>query len=127
MESDLPCRHVDKKLPILDMKCWMENGMAYYMHYEKEVASKLIIPSRSAHSNSCKRSVHINELVRRCLNTSKASPYRTSQGTIQGSPITSKDGATTMHQAKISSENRPYTDRLFCSGVLMPLVMPKDV
>ena len=41
------------------------------MHYEKEVASKLVIPIRSAHSNSCKRSVHINELVRRCLNTSK--------------------------------------------------------
>ena len=71
MKSDLPSRHTDRKLPILDMKCWLQEGVAYYMHYEKEVASKLVIPIRSAHSNSCKRSVHINELVRRCLNTLK--------------------------------------------------------
>ena len=59
------------KLPILDMQCWIEEGVAYYKHYEKPVASKQVIPSRSAHSNKCKRSVHISELVRRCLNTSK--------------------------------------------------------
>ena len=54
------------------MKCWIDdsNGVAYYMHYEKPVASKLIIPSRSAHSTNCKRSVHISELVRWCQNTS---------------------------------------------------------
>ena len=72
MEEDLPCRYEDKKLPILDMKCWIdEEGVAQYMHYEKEVASKQIIPARSAHSNSSKRSVHISEIVRRCLNTSQ--------------------------------------------------------
>ena len=72
MIDDLPCRYPDKKLPILDMKCWIdEEGMAQYMHYEKVVASKQIIPARSAHSNSSKRSVHISEIVRRCLNTSK--------------------------------------------------------
>ena len=46
-------------------------GVAQYIHYEKDVSSKLIIPARSAHSNSSKRSVHISEIVRRCLNTSK--------------------------------------------------------
>ena len=71
MECDMPSRHADKKLPILDMKCWIEEGVAYYMHYEKPVASKLLIPQRSAHSNNSKRSVHISELVRRCLNTSR--------------------------------------------------------
>ena len=37
MESDLPSRHTDRNLPILDMKCWLQEGVAYYMHYEKEV------------------------------------------------------------------------------------------
>ena len=44
---------------------------SYYQHYEKPTASKLVISSRSAHSGTCKRSVHINELVRRMSNTSQ--------------------------------------------------------
>ena len=35
------------------------------------MASKLIIPTRSAHASSSKRSVHISELVRRCMNTTR--------------------------------------------------------
>ena len=31
----------------------------------------MIISSRSAHSSNCKRSVHISELVRRMMNTSR--------------------------------------------------------
>ena len=72
MESDLPCRHYDKKMPILDMKCWIgEDGFVKYIHYEKPMASKQVIPQRSAHSSSSKRSVHVSEIVRRCLNTSR--------------------------------------------------------
>ena len=63
MTVDLPENFSSKKLPILDMKCWIdEEGVAQYMHYEKDVASKQIIPERSAHSNSNKRSVHISEI-----------------------------------------------------------------
>ena len=54
------------------MKCWInEDGNAVYKHYEKDVSSKLLISSRSAHSDGCKRSVHISELVRRMSNTSR--------------------------------------------------------
>ena len=68
MEGDLTCRHVDNSIAILDMKVWLDKkGIAYYKHYEKAVASKLLIPARSAHAASCKRSVHICEIVRRCL------------------------------------------------------------
>ena len=71
MEDDLPSRYPDSKLPILDMKVWLDDeGNARYTHYEKPTASKQIISVRSAHSGSCKRSVHVNELVRRMLNTS---------------------------------------------------------
>ena len=59
MEVDICENHSDNKIPILDMKCWIdENGNALYQHYEKPVSTKLVISSRSAHSNNCKRSVH---------------------------------------------------------------------
>ena len=61
MEVDTCRKHSDGKLPILDMKCWLDHeGYAVYQHYEKSVATKLVISSKSAHSNSCKRSVHIS-------------------------------------------------------------------
>ena len=63
MEEDLPEKHSDEKLPILDMACWIDKqGMTRYMHYEKAVSNKDLIPARSAHSNSCKRSVAISEI-----------------------------------------------------------------
>ena len=71
MEDDLPSRHPDSRLPILDMKVWLDtSGNAVYTHYEKPTASTQIISIRSAHSGSCKRAVHVNELVRRMSNVS---------------------------------------------------------
>ena len=72
MEVDKCSNHEDSKLPILDMKCWLnEKGEAVYIHYQKPMASKLVIPARSFHSNSSKRSVHISECLRRIQNTSQ--------------------------------------------------------
>ena len=72
MECDLTSNHADSKLPILDMAVWLDNnGFIQYQHYEKSVASKLVISERSAHSNSSKRSVHIQEMVRRMYNSSR--------------------------------------------------------
>ena len=72
MESDLPCRYPDKKLPILDMKVWMDNdGNIKYQHYEKPVASKALVSERSGHSGASKRAIHENELMRRLLNISR--------------------------------------------------------
>ena len=72
VEEDMPCRHGDKKLPILDMKVHIDaEGFIVYEHYEKEVSTKLVIAERSAHSSGSKRSVHIAELVRRMLNSSR--------------------------------------------------------
>ena len=72
VEMDLPSRHRDGKMPILDMKVHINHeGFVIYEHYEKPVSSKLVISERSAHSGGCKRSVHISELVRRMYNTSR--------------------------------------------------------
>ena len=72
MEADWPTKNDDKRLPILDMKVWTgEEGDVMYTHYEKPVCSKTVLNSMSAHSSSCKRSVHIQEVLRRLLNCSK--------------------------------------------------------
>ena len=72
MEADWPSRNADKRLPILDMKTWTdESGYALYTHYEKVVSSKTVLHCKSAHSGSCKRSVHTQEVLRRMLNCSR--------------------------------------------------------
>ena len=72
VEVDLPSRHSDGKMPILDMKVHINNeGFVVYEHYEKPVTTKLVISERSAHSANCKRSVHVSELIRRMTNTSR--------------------------------------------------------
>ena len=75
VEVDLPENYPDKKLPILDMKCYMKDGYIVYEHYEKPMALKLVISSRSAHSTQTKKSVHISECVRRMMNTSPRLPW----------------------------------------------------
>ena len=58
-------------MPILDMNVWMtEDGVIMYKHYEKEVSSKKIMHANSAQSASCKKSVHLQEVLRRIMNTS---------------------------------------------------------
>ena len=72
VEEDMPSRHDDNKLPILDMKVHLDKDrFIIYKHYKKEVSSKLVISERSAHSTSGKRSVHVSEMLRRMLNTSR--------------------------------------------------------
>ena len=71
MEDDFPSRNEDNKLPILDMKVWTDDKHnIVYEHYEKGVASKKVLHQNSAQSQTCKKSVHVRELVRRMLNTS---------------------------------------------------------
>ena len=44
IEVDTCRKHSDSKLPILDMKCWLDSdGNAVYEHFEKSVATKLVI------------------------------------------------------------------------------------
>ena len=71
MEADWPSQNMDGKLPILDMKVWTnEKGEILYEHYEKPMASKTVLHSQSAHPPHCKKSVHVQEVIRRLLNCS---------------------------------------------------------
>ena len=71
MEEDTPGRHEDNKVPVLDMKVWQnEEGDILYQHYQKEMASVQILHAKSAQSMTCKRNVHVQEVLRRLLNSS---------------------------------------------------------
>ena len=59
MEADWPSKNSDKRLPILDMKVWVDReGTILYSHYEKPMSNKAILSSKSAHPDACKRGVH---------------------------------------------------------------------
>ena len=78
MEYDTPSRNTDKKMPILDMKVWVDKeGFVLYQHYEKEVTKKAVLHSQSAHPSSCKRSIHTQEVIRRLLNSSNRIDWKT--------------------------------------------------
>ena len=72
MEADWPSKNPDGKLPILDLKVWTNRGnKIVYTHYEKPMATKSVLHSKSAHPEACKRSVHTQEVLRRLLNCSR--------------------------------------------------------
>ena len=73
MEEDHPSQNDDKKMPILDMKVWMDDQEGYimYEHFEKPMASKKVMHSLSAQSASCKQSVHTQEILRRLMSSSE--------------------------------------------------------
>ena len=70
MEYDVPSKNIDNKMPILDMKVWMEDGDIMFQHYEKPTASGNIMHANAAQSVTCRNSVHTQEILRRLLNSS---------------------------------------------------------
>ena len=69
--EDHPSAHENNMMAILDMNVWMSpSGVIDYRHYEKEVSNKNVMHADSAHSATCKKSVHVQEILRRVFNTS---------------------------------------------------------
>ena len=79
LEIDYPSKYDDKKLPILDLKVWIEEKEGkrtiMYEHYMKEVSSKAVIHIRSAMSTNMKRTILTQEMVRIMLHCSTNLPY----------------------------------------------------
>ena len=71
MTEDTPSKNHDGKLPILDMKVWMDGeSRVVYQHYAKPMTTRKVLGAQSALSAKTKKSVHVQECVRRILNTS---------------------------------------------------------
>ena len=77
--TDIPNNHTDAKMPVLDLKVWMDVRDTYpqilHTFYKKEVASKYTILERSAMSKGTKRSTLFQEALRRLQNVSPALPF----------------------------------------------------
>ena len=87
LEVDYPSNHRDQKLPILDLKVWLETrekeienqvvnmSVIMYELYSKEMVSKPVINARSALSWSTKRTVLTHDVLSVLLNRSKLLPW----------------------------------------------------
>ena len=81
IEVDYPSKHNDGKMPILDLKCWIERqgetSKIMHEHYMKEVSSKAVTHAESALPWSTKRTVLTQEGLRILLNCSRELPWAT--------------------------------------------------
>ena len=69
---DIPMSYSDSKLPVLDVKIWLDNnGEAFYEFYEKITKNDYVILASSAIPRRQKISILTAEAVRRLRNTSR--------------------------------------------------------
>ena len=78
--ADCPSTNADNKLPVLDLKLWLESGVegetiVRHQFYEKEMTSQLVIHKNSALGWSVKRATLVNEVKRRLYNTDSITPW----------------------------------------------------
>ena len=79
IEVDYPSNHRDQKLPILDLKVWLEeiDNKHYIRHeyYHKEISSKAVVNARSAISWKNKRAILVQQTIRIMKNCSRDLPW----------------------------------------------------
>ena len=82
VEIDCGYNHEERKgrLPVLDVEVWVgetEDGKLkiLHSHYMKDVSSRLVMGSRSAHGENTKRNVMVNEICRILKNCSIYLPW----------------------------------------------------
>jgi hypothetical protein len=75
MEEDTPSAHRNGRLPVLDMEFWVESDLIYHQFYKKPMASRKVTLARSAFSTAQKRSILVQEGLRRLSNYSPDLPW----------------------------------------------------
>ena len=88
LEIDYPSKHQDNKMPILDVKIWIEKRKKkgrneeegyetkiIHEYYQKEVSSKRVIHARTAMSKKQKRTILTQEMLRIMLRCSPLLPW----------------------------------------------------
>ena len=79
--GDAPSNYKDNKLPILDLKVWIEevNPDSYKIitsHYMKDVSTRAVININSSHSLQMKKNVMVNEILRILRNCNEFYPWK---------------------------------------------------
>ena len=87
LEIDHPSKHEDMKMPLLDVKVWIErtrmsegnneegNLQIMYEHYRKDIASNMTVHARSAIPMQQKRNIMTQEVIRILKNCSQDLPW----------------------------------------------------
>ena len=79
VETDCPSNHADNKLPLLDLKVWLEkkDGKRVVIHefYQKEVSSKTTTHARSTLPWKTKHTILVQQAVRILRNCSQNLPW----------------------------------------------------
>ena len=79
LETDCPSNHQDRKLPILDLKVWLQetNGRQKIMHkfYQKKVSSVAVISAQSTLPWKTKRTILVQDTIRILRNCHKDLPW----------------------------------------------------
>ena len=69
---DFPSKYEDKRMPVLDLKVWLENdNTVNYIFYEKPMKSNFVIDKLSALPYSMKMKSLTQEVFRRLHNTNE--------------------------------------------------------
>ena len=81
LEYDIPSAHTDGKLPMLDLKIWIEKNSdnehkIIYEHYTKDVSSLLLTNARSAMAWKQKRTILTQQCLKIMLNCSPDLPWQ---------------------------------------------------
>jgi hypothetical protein len=74
MTGEVPSQSPGGKVPVLDLAMYMKDNRVMFTFYSKPMATRYVIPERSAHPNRVKRTTLIQEGVRRLLNVSPDLP-----------------------------------------------------
>ena len=70
MVEDYPSNHPTGRVPILDLEVWMVDNRVRHLFYRKPMASRKLVQARSAFSTSKKRSILLEDGMRRLRNCS---------------------------------------------------------
>ena len=84
LEEDFPSNHKDKKLPILDVKVWVnKENKVMHEYYSKPMSSKYVVHERSAMPLKTKRTILTQEILRIILRCSSLLPVNTINNHIE--------------------------------------------
>ena len=88
LEYECPSMHEDKKLPVLDVKIWIEeedegNACTLHEYYQKTVSSKMVVHARSSLPWDTKRTVITQDILRVLLRCSTKLPWATTKKHIE--------------------------------------------
>ena len=101
---------LDRKLPTLDVKIWVKDGIIEYEFFEKPMSANTVLHAKTALSEQVKFSSLTQEVVRRLLHTSRRLPGSTRLDCLES-----------LSQKMVNSGHRPnYIKKVMIAGLTKP-------